>query len=111
MDHRAKSQAVPKTIGSVARGLAVNLPYVRRQTNGVSVTEGTKEENAVFASSNFAHTSWVAADAIFDQYLKWRTQPWLITSCLYGPYYAPAAPVAALSGAAVCLAFSLIGAC
>ena len=29
----------------------------------------------------------------------------------YGPSYAPAAPIAALPGAAVCLAFSLIGAC
>jgi hypothetical protein len=29
----------------------------------------------------------------------------------YGPAYAPVAPVAALPGAAVCLAFSLIGAC
>ncbi|HMD64800.1 MAG TPA: hypothetical protein VKF83_12635 [Stellaceae bacterium] len=29
----------------------------------------------------------------------------------YGPSYAPAAPVTALPGAAVCLAFSLIGAC
>jgi hypothetical protein len=29
----------------------------------------------------------------------------------YGPSYAPAAPIAALPGAAVCLAFSLIGGC
>jgi hypothetical protein len=29
----------------------------------------------------------------------------------YAPAYAPVAPVAALPGAAVCLAFSLIGAC
>jgi len=29
----------------------------------------------------------------------------------YGPSYAPAAPITALPGAAVCLAFSLIGAC
>jgi hypothetical protein len=29
----------------------------------------------------------------------------------YAPAYAPAAPIAALPGAAVCLAFSLIGAC
>ena len=29
----------------------------------------------------------------------------------YGPSYASAAPIAALPGAAVCLAFSLIGAC
>src|ERR1700736_4092386 len=29
----------------------------------------------------------------------------------YGPSYAPAAPIAALPGATVCLAFSLIGAC
>jgi hypothetical protein len=29
----------------------------------------------------------------------------------YAPAYAPAAPITALPGAAVCLAFSLIGAC
>ena len=29
----------------------------------------------------------------------------------YGPSYVPAAPITALPGAAVCLAFSLIGAC
>ena len=29
----------------------------------------------------------------------------------YAPAYAPAAPISALPGAAVCLAFSLIGAC
>ena len=29
----------------------------------------------------------------------------------YAPAYAPAAPIAALPGAAVCLAFSLIGGC
>ena len=29
----------------------------------------------------------------------------------YGPSYAPAAPITALPGAAVCLAFSIIGAC
>jgi hypothetical protein len=107
MYRRAKSQAMPKAIGSVARGLALSLPYIRRPTNGVSVRP-PKEQKRRMRIRSCQRTGNTSATANAEGTPRHRTVVHRVytyepapSASYRGVYYAPAAPIAALPSAAV----------
>jgi hypothetical protein len=65
----------------------------------------------VTSSAGNAETAPVHHRTVVHHVYTYEPAPTPYYGLYYGPAYAPVAPVAALPGAAVCLAFSLIGAC